>query len=226
MRFWIRATAALAVTVGCFTLTGCSGFFFGTGVNVVLTPSATNATYGTSITLTATVAAADQAAQTSQGTPTGSVDFYDGNTDLGTGTLSSGTASLAVTTLAVGTHTVYAVFDGSSSYNQGTSPGKTITITASSSSLTATSTSLSLSSSSIASGGSVTMTATVSPSAVTGSVNFYNGSTLLGSGTVASGSASITTTALPVGTDSVTATYEGDSTYASSTSSAATITVN
>lgn len=61
-------------------------------------------------------------------------------------------------------------------------------------------------------GGNVTFTATLSPSSTTGSVNFYNNgsSTALGSGTISSGTATFATTSLPLGSNSVTASYAGD----------------
>lgn len=83
-----------------------------------------------------------------------------------------------------------------------------------------TETSVSANPTSVNLGASVTFTATVSPSTVTGTVNFYNigSTTSLGSGTVSSGTATFTTTALPAGTDSVTAVYSGDTADRLSTS--------
>ena len=68
---------------------------------------------------------------------------------------------------------------------------------------------------------SVTFTATVSAAGTpTGSVAFYNGTTLLGTGTLASGVASYTTSSLASGTHSITAVYSGDTQFLSATSSA------
>jgi hypothetical protein len=68
-------------------------------------------------------------------------------------------------------------------------------------------------------GSTVTLTATVSGGAATGSVIFYDGAVLLGTGTVnVSGLASYATTTLALGSHSVTATYAGDSTLGSSVS--------
>jgi len=94
---------------------------------------------------------------------------------------------------------------------------------------TPTTTALTASPTSATAGGSVTLTATVSSSAGTpsGTVNFYNGSTLLGSGIMnSSGVAIFTTTNLPVGTDSLTASYVANSSYAASTSTVASVTVS
>jgi Bacterial Ig-like domain (group 3)/Domain of unknown function (DUF2341)/Concanavalin A-like lectin/glucanases superfamily len=78
-------------------------------------------------------------------------------------------------------------------------------------------------------GTSVTFTATVTgtggPGTPTGTVSFYNGSTLIGSQALSSGSASISLSDLPVGTNSVTATYSGDSYYQTSTSGAVQVTI-
>jgi subtilase family serine protease len=73
-------------------------------------------------------------------------------------------------------------------------------------------------------GSSVTFTATVTPSATTGTVSFYdNGSTTaLGTADLGSGSAVFATTALPAGSNSVVATYNGNasSNFSTSTSPA------
>jgi subtilase family serine protease len=91
--------------------------------------------------------------------------------------------------------------------------------------LTPTTTALVPSTSSVVGGLPVTLTATVTPSTVTGTVNFYvNGSTsAIGSAAVSSGVAALTTTALPYGTDNITASYSGNS--GPSTSTAVTVTV-
>jgi hypothetical protein len=62
----------------------------------------------------------------------------------------------------------------------------------------------------------------VSPTATTGTVTFYDGSTSLGKATLSAGAATLSTK-FAAGTHSVTATYDGDSTFASSTSSAVSI---
>ena len=75
----------------------------------------------------------------------------------------------------------------------------------------------------------VTLTATVSPAPTgspAGTVSFYSGTTLLGTGTLnASGVATLTTSSLVVGSDSITAAYAGNAGFAASTSSALSLTV-
>jgi autotransporter-associated beta strand protein len=65
----------------------------------------------------------------------------------------------------------------------------------------------------------VTFTATVSGGSPSGTVAFYDGLTLLGASTLdGTFQASVSTTALPEGTRNIVAQYQGDATYASSTS--------
>jgi hypothetical protein len=74
-------------------------------------------------------------------------------------------------------------------------------------------------------GGSVTFTATIS-SGPTGTVSFYYGSTELCSKAIGGTTVTCTTTALPVGAQSITAVYSGDTDYNTVTSGAITQTVN
>ena len=96
---------------------------------------------------------------------------------------------------------------------------------------TASTTALIASAPSVSVGQNVTFTATVAgPSGnttvPTGSVSFYNGSTMLGGGTVdATGMAAISSSSLAAGSYSVTAVYSGDATFAPSTSSPVALTV-
>ncbi len=69
--------------------------------------------------------------------------------------------------------------------------------------------------------GAITFTATVSSPASTpsGSVTFYDGTTLLGSGTLTQGAATYASSSLAVGSHPITAAYGGDSNFSSVTSS-------
>ena len=74
----------------------------------------------------------------------------------------------------------------------------------------------------------ITLTATVASSAgtPTGTVTFYNGATAIGTGTLnGSGVATLSTATLPVGTDSLTATYATAGNFSGSTSPASSISV-
>ena len=66
----------------------------------------------------------------------------------------------------------------------------------------------------------------MSPSGATGTVTFYNGSTLLGTATLSSGTATLTTSFGTAGSYSITASYGGSTGYAPSTSSAVALTIN
>jgi len=69
---------------------------------------------GQSVTFTATVTS-------SGGNPPGTVTFKDGSTTLGTGTLSSGKATFSTSSLSVGTHSITAVYGGSTDFSGSTS---------------------------------------------------------------------------------------------------------
>lgn len=73
-------------------------------------------------------------------------------------------------------------------------------------------------------GSQVTLTATVSPPGATGTVTFYDGTTVLGDAALSSGVATFTTTLIPAGAASLTARYvpAGGAPYASSVSTSAT----
>ncbi len=187
-----------------------------------LTATPNPSPFGQSVTLTATISAVSPGA----GTPTGTVEFFSGATSLGTATLSSGTATLQSTTIPTGTDTLTAKYKGDTNFAASTSPGVSQTITPTASSTTA----LSSSASSTVFGQQVTLTAKVTPSSSSsitpsGTVQFYSGSTLLGSAILTNGTAALQTTSLPLGSDSVTAQYKGDSNYSPSTSTASTVTV-
>ena len=79
-----------------------------------LASSSTSSVYGQSVTFTAAVGAANS----SDGTPTGSVDFLDTTTgaDLGSASVTNGVATLITSALAVGSHTITAEYQGDSSF--------------------------------------------------------------------------------------------------------------
>ena len=181
-------------------------------------------TLGTTVNITATVLPG-----TSGGSPiTGSVQFYNNGIPLGSAvTLSAaGTATYSSTSLPSGSNSITASYQGNYAKST-TSPALTQTVN-----LNASTTTLLSSSSSSYAGTSVTFTATVAGSSTapltpTGTVQFYNGPTALGLPVeMASGIAQFTTSALVVGSQSITASYSGDSNYAASTSAVYTQTVN
>ena len=185
------------------------------------TPPAT--TVGMPVTLTATIAV--EAPGT--GTPTGSVQFFDGTISLGTATLSGNTAVLTTTALPVGSDSLTAQYLGDSSFSVSTSSAVSVTISPVG---IATTTTLASSLNPSIFGQSVTFTANVAPSSgngtPTGTVTFYAGSTALGTSTLSGRRATLRTTSVPVGSQAITAVYSGDATYSSSTSAVLSQTVN
>ena len=211
--------------IGCSSGSGSTGGGGGStpqATSTALSVSGASAMAGAPVTMTATVTSAGVAVTS------GTVTFSDGSTALGTGALNaSGVATYASTTLSVGSHSLTASFGGGSSYLASASSAKTLTVTAP---LTASSIALTASSASVTQGLPVELIATVTGASgttvATGNVNFMNGSTSLGTAAVNSmGVAQFTSTALPVGTDSITADYSGDTTYAGSNSNASPIAV-
>lgn len=91
-------------------------------------------------------------------------------------------------------------------------------------SLTTTTTTISAASTSIPSGASDVLTSTVTSSSATGTITIFDGGSSLGTCTLSSGSCTYTATSIITGSHSFTAVYGGDSTFATSTSSAAVVT--
>ena len=80
----------------------------------LLTASPNPAPFGTSVSFTSTLISLD-------GTPTGSVTFYDGGTALGVASLISGVATYSTSTLAVGPHNITSILAGTPSFAASTS---------------------------------------------------------------------------------------------------------
>jgi hypothetical protein len=172
---------------------------------------------GEPITMSATVTS-------SNGTPPNgeTVNFNFDGTSWGSAPLGNGAASNTVSSYEAGTFAVTASYPGDSKYLASTSvPVNQVVNQAS------TTTTLVSWQNPSTLGQSVTLVATVAGQfggLATGSVAFSNGSTSLGSATlgannqVGSNQALLTTTALPVGTNSITAVYSGDTNFTGSTS--------
>ena len=187
-----------------------------------LSSSVNPSVFGQSVTFTATVSANAPGS----GTPTGLVTFKDGTMVLGSGTLSGGVASFSTNSLSVASHSITAVYGRDGNFTTSTSVVLSQVVNQD-----RTSTSLNSPVNPSVFGQSVTFTATVSADAPgsgtpTGLVTFKDGTTTLGSGTLSGGVASFTTSKLSVGTYSITATYNGDTHFKTSTSPVLTQTVN
>ncbi len=173
-----------------------------------LTSSQNPSAYPQSVTFTATVA------PQFIGTPTGAVAFFNGATKLGTVTLNNGVAAYTTTKLTVGTAMITAQYLGFGSFLTSTSAPLSQVVNQASTTITLIS---SLNPSNH--GNSVTFTATVAGQfggTVTGSVTFTNGTTTLKTVNLGAGVAKFTTSTLPSGTDTITATYNGNANFTTS----------
>ncbi len=178
---------------------------------------------GNTLTLSATVGGVTSAA------PTGTVNFLNGSTVIASGTLipngTGSTSSVIATssTLAIGAYTITAMYVGDSHNPSSTSASQTINVTQATPSVYVSGLS------SITVGQSETLTASITgaPSfPPTGSVNFLDGDSLLGSASVSSeGTATLTVTTLSVGRHIISAQYSGDSNYNHANSYPLTVTV-
>lgn len=162
--------------------------------------------YGQPVTFRALVSG------TSLATLTGTVSFQDGTTTIASGVAldSAGVAVFTTPFLTVGAHIITASYSGDNADDPSTSNQITQVVNE------PTQTVLSSSLNPSVAGDSLTLTATVVPSngggvIPIGTVSFYNGGTVLGSGVLdAYGVATLATSTLPVGTDSITAVYAGN----------------
>jgi MBG domain (YGX type)/Bacterial Ig-like domain (group 3)/IPT/TIG domain len=224
------ATYNSAAVAGTFTYTPAAGTVLGVGANQTLsvtfvpsnttdysTPPATTTTITvTQATLDVTANNATRVYGTANPTFSGSVTgAVNGNT------FTESFSTTATTTSNAGTYAIVPSVTGAdlSDYTVDITNG-TLTVTQA-----GTTTTLSANASTINPGQSVTLTAQVQSDTTgtpTGTVNFYDGTTLLGSATLSAGSASFTTSALTAGvTNSLTAAYQGNIDFTGSTSSSA-----
>src|SRR5262249_6344797 len=123
--------------------------------------------------------------------------------------------------LSVGSHSITAVYGGDANDVGSSSSAVVVTVNK-----LATNTSVSSSLNPSNSGQSVTFTAPVTPAAASGSVEFKDGATLLGTVALSGGVAAFATSSLAVGSHSITAVYGGDGNDNGSTSAVLTQVVN
>jgi hypothetical protein len=152
---------------GAATLTinpATPGITLATSVNPTLVQSA--------ITFTAAVTSAI-------GTPTGTVSFMDGATQLGTGAIANGVAAFTTSTLAVGAHTITAVYTGDTNFITVTSSAQTETVLDFSLNISSVTGTGPVTSATVQPGGTAVFTVTISP---VGSTTFPAAITLSASG--------------------------------------------
>jgi hypothetical protein len=186
-------------------------------LTVTLAPTATSvasslnpSNYGHAVTFTAAVTSA-------YGSPAGTVNFYDGATLLGSGTLSGGHATFTTSALSGGSNSITAKYAGGGTFAASASSALAQVVNKDSSATT-----LASSHNPSIYGQFVTFTAKVTTSigTPTGTVTFKDGATSIGTGTVSGGEATFATSALAAGTHSITAEYNGNADFNASTSAA------
>jgi uncharacterized protein (TIGR03437 family) len=191
-----------------------------TGTSTTLTSSTNPSASGQPITFTVTV---------SPSTAIGSVEFNAGAPPIigcpEVGALVNGQWSCTSPNgLAVGSHSITAIYSGNSSTDYSGSSG-TLTQTVNTQTYTTTTLASSLNPSVL--GQSVTFTATVAPFTQTGTVEFLDGGTEIGSASLSlSSTLQFSTKALSVGSHPITAIYTGAANRNGSTSALLTQTVN
>jgi hypothetical protein len=213
----------------------CNGTFCGPGSNgegvvgVLLndspyTPSPSTTTLISSpnpssfaqvVTFTASVSAEG-------GTATGTVEFFDGNVDLGSATLTSGKALFPVSWLTAGSHSIVAKYQGDGRHLTSASAPLDQVVNGNNTTSLVSSVNPSVF-------GQVVMFTAVVSSALgtpTGTVIFYDGSAAIGSATLTNGSASVSVSSLAAGSNSITAAYQGSSKFNPSTSAPVNQVVN
>jgi O-glycosyl hydrolase len=196
---------------------------------LVLTATPNPAAAGAAVALTATITS-------TSGAPTGSIAFFDGATNLGTGTINaSGVATLSTSTLSAGTtHALTATYGGTTSF--ATSSSAPVSLVVNAAVAVATTTVLTATPNPAAVAATVTLTATVTSANTsevpTGSVSFYDatttllGTVALGAGTGDTATAVYTTAALASGTHNLTASLVASTSFAASTSTPVALVVN
>jgi alpha-tubulin suppressor-like RCC1 family protein len=178
--------------------------------STVLTSSQTPLPAGQLLTLTIAVTG---------NAPTGSLQLFDGSLPIASiASLSGGSAVFTTTALAVGTHSLTAVYAGDQSNAGSTSPALvqvvqqlTTTVLSADSDINGTGASMLEN--------TVLLGAVVNGAAPTGSVTFRDGPLTLGTATVSAGLATLTVPAFSARTHQLTATYAGDGNNTASTSS-------
>jgi len=177
--------------------------------STALTSSTNPSSYNQSVTFTANVSGRP-------GTATGNVTFMEGSTVLAANvTMSGGKATFTTSTFAVASHAITAFYNGDANYNRSTSSALSQTVNKA-----GTTTSVRASPNQSTSGQVVTFTAVVTGAGASGTVTFMDNDIAMGTGTLSAGTATLNFSTLSVGNHSITAVYNGDSNFSSSTSEA------
>ena len=193
--------------------------------SLALSTAAPTAFAGAPVTLTAALAPT---------TATGTVTFLDGNTILARQPLNplngQGQAAITTSTLALGPHTLTALYSGDANDSIATSPVLALTINPNATTLT-----LAPVPTTQAVGNPVRLAVTITPAASTGAIIFLDSYTApgqtqatiqtLGQATLAAGAATFTYSSPPPGNHVLSAAYAGDTADLASTSATLTTTI-
>jgi hypothetical protein len=189
-----------------------SKIYIAEATTTTLSSSLTSSSYGQEVTFTALLTSSLGAPPDGE-----TVTFMRGGTTvLGTGALSGGSASFTTSALPLGTILIKAMYGGDSNFAGSTSKVWQVVSKAK------TATTLASSQNPSSSGQPVTFTASVVPQfggKVTGTVTFYDGATGLTTVILSGGAAKFTTSKLTSGTHSITATYNGSTSFIGSSAS-------
>jgi len=188
----------------------------------VLASSVNPSSYNQPVILTATLQL------TSSGTPTGTVIFYDGSSQIGSSTIANNSAQLTISGFQLGTHSITATYSGDANFSGSTSTAVSQVVNAAPTTTTVTS---------LDNPGTVGFnvrflvgTTAAFGGGPAGSVTLYDGATVVGvgnlPGTVNNNSVEIVVSGLAAGSHSMTAKYSGSVYYAAGTSSLVTQVMN
>lgn len=172
------------------------------------------------------VSVASASGNATDATPTGTVTLQNNGTTFGTVALAKGTGTYTASLSGLG-NSLTAVYNGDTNYAAATSAAVVVNAA-----VITTSTALVASPSSTNFGSSTSLTASVTPAtytasgAPTGTITFRSSlQGVIGTATLSNGYVTFTAAALQVGIHSITATYSGDGSYATSVSSPTTVTI-
>jgi hypothetical protein len=209
------AHSITAVCVGDGNLNSASSAVLTQTIQAPTTLSLTSpgaaSTWGQPVTFTASV---------TPSAASGTVQFADGSAPIGAATIANGIASLTMPSLAVGSHPIQASYNGDGIYLATSSTVWVQTVNKAASGVAVIS-----SVNPSTAGQTISLTATLSPAAATGSMQFLDGTTVVGTATVVNSAAYVMNSSLAAGSHSITAQYSGDGNYAGTTSAALTQTV-
>jgi subtilisin family serine protease len=172
-------------------------------VSLLLTSGTNPSVFGAPLTFTATV---------TPSSATGTVTFFDGTVAIsGSLPLNGGTASFSTSALGAGTHSITAQYSGDATFNGATSAALVQSVAKAKAEVELE---LSVNDTAYVAGTPLTFSARVTPTAATGVVTFFDGTTPISDPLpLSNSSARFTTSSLSVGSHSISAQYSGDANY-------------